>query len=109
MTSLYARCSQCNRVIYASQAAENDGVCGADCPRATRPAPARPPREKIAPPVPPPPSVDEATLTAPEAPVGLEEEVFEALPALPAEGAPEARQSAPGANRMHRAERGGSR
>lgn len=117
MNKLYAKCTQCNRVIYASQAAENDGVCGPDCPvgparpaKAVATAPAPAPRERIVPPPEPAPIPAAPSEAGGNAPVGPEEGEAETLPALHAEDAPEARQSGPGSNRMHRAaERGGSR
>lgn len=117
MNKLYTRCSQCNRVIYASQAAENDGACGPDCPAgapkaprkaATAPAPA--PRERIVEPPEPAPIPAAPPEAGGNATVGREDGGADTLPALPAEDAPEGRQSGPGSNRMHRAaERGGSR
>ncbi len=117
MNKLYTQCSTCGRVIYASQAAENGGVCGPDCPAGAPKAPrkaaaatAPAPRERIVEPPEPAPTPAAPPEGGGIDPVGVDREAPDTLPAPVPQDAPEPRQSGPGANRMHRAaERGGSR
>ncbi len=118
MNKFYCQCSECGRVIYASQAAENGGTCGSDCPQGRTvdealpkvprrqpvavPAPVEPRIEILPPlePAPPPETDGEASLA------GDEPEAVPEVESTP-EDAPAPRNAAPGANRMH--QRGGGR
>ena len=116
MNKLYTTCFQCGRLIYAGQAAENGGVCGADCPAGAPkgakpvPAPVAPlPRERIIPP-PEPAPVPVTEGAAPseddgEAHVSPADEAPDTSPAPAPEAAPEARAGVPGKDRMHRGDR----
>lgn len=109
MNANFAKCSQCGRVIYASQAVENGGSCGAECPNANAVQEATVRRRREPAPVVPPPAVTlpvEPPTTDVEAPVAGDEPAVDTPDGSGAEEAPEARMVARGQNRMHG---GGSR
>lgn len=104
MNANFVKCSQCGRVIYASQAAENGGSCGAECPNANAVQEATVRRRREPAPVVPPPAVTlpvEPPTTDVEVPVTGDEPVVDTPDESAVERAPQTRMEARGQNRMY--------